>query len=292
MNNYCTNCGNKLKTYTVVCDKCNTPVADISYEYKHISLMKRFTKRRITIVLLIVISVIFTFFVARKFYISHMSKKLMNEMVIPFLEERYGSFYRDVEFDLFGKCIIDGNCYTEPLIECDGNGCEVYTYLNRFKCMSFYYKYKIGEEEFELSVFKEKGEYKVVNGRNIYGYDDVFSDNYSNKDEYDYKSIFIKDSNYESDFLLRYDKLDYEFYIQDKGSLSLSCHGDSGLSGSMVTYSDELLVKIDLYNELYEYVNTIVMKNSEYDEKYYHFNDNGINEYYMYYKVIVGENHE
>ena len=33
MNNYCTNCGKKLKENTIMCEKCRTPVVDIEKNY-------------------------------------------------------------------------------------------------------------------------------------------------------------------------------------------------------------------------------------------------------------------
>lgn len=292
MNNYCTNCGEKLKPYTEECKKCGTAVLDIPKDYKHEHIKKSDFKKKLAFAFGIAVVIILAFLVARKIYIKVMSNKLMNEYVTPYLEEIYGKYYSNLEFDMYGKCIISGNCYTEPLIECDGNGCEVYSYLSRFKCMSFFYTFDVGEDSKEVTVFKKDGKYQIVGGRNIYGYDDEYSDNYYDwyDEDYLYKGFFIKDDKYESDFIPLNRESQYTFTIQDKGHLnveySLSGYFSAGL------YSDSLInsIQIKAYNENYEYVETIELSYFDFSDRYHY--DGTLDGDIKYIKVFVGEKYE
>ena len=52
MNNYCTNCGNKLNKNDLVCQNCNTPIIDLPYNY----IYKSPQKKRINKILIISLS--------------------------------------------------------------------------------------------------------------------------------------------------------------------------------------------------------------------------------------------
>ena len=292
MNNYCTNCGEKLKPYSEECKKCGTAVLDIPKDYKHEHIKKSNFKKKLAFGFGIAVVVIFAFIVIRKIYIKIMSNKLTNEYAIPYLEETYGNYYSNLEFDMYGKCIVSGNCYTEPLIECDGNGCEAYTYLSRFKCMSFFYTFDVGEESREVTVFKKDGKYQVVGGRNIYGYLDDLSDNYDDEDDDDTKSkkFFIKDERYESEFLSLNDWFYYTFMIQDKGELFIE---HTKYNDFYVRLNSDSLyngVTIKGYNHNYEEVQVLNLVKSQYGDDY-HFKED-LNYDIKYLKVFVGENYE
>ena len=296
MNNYCTNCGEKLKPYSEKCYKCGTAVLDIPSDYKHEHIKKSNFKKKLAFTFGITIVVILTLLVARKLYVKVMSNKLMNEYAIPYLENIYGKYYSNLEFDMYGKCIISGDCYTEPLIKCDGNGCEVYSYLSRFKCMSFFYTFDVGEESREITVFKKDGKYQVVGGRNIYGYLDDLSDNYYDYDNYDdeellHKSFFIKDDKYESDFIALGDNFNYNFMIHDKGELIVEY--DNRFGGlDLRLYSNSLynIVTIKGYNSNYEEVGVLNLTKSEYGDDYSFEDDLSFDIEYL--KVFVGEKYE
>lgn len=291
MNNYCTNCGEKLKAYTVLCKKCDTPVANVSCEYKHVPPKKRVVRKKILAVLFVIVSVIFAFFFTRKIYITVNSNKLMNSMVIPFLSEKYGSFYSELKFDMYGKCIVSGDCYTEPLISCDGNGCELYTYLSRFKCMSFFYTYKIGDNSHSVTVYKKDGKFQIVDGRNIYGYDDKFSESYINIEGTDrsIRNYYIKDNYFESDFLSVNNSFAYHYYYQDKTIINID--NDYGFSLSSYYESNSNFIVVKKYNSLYEEVGEVNIVFDDELIKRYHCNEEFESDV-KYIKIFIGEVNE
>lgn len=293
MNNYCTNCGEKLKPYSEECKKCGTAILDIPKDYKHEHIKKSNFKKKLAFGFGIAVVIIFAFIVVRKLYIKIMSDKLMNEYAIPYLEETYGNYYSNLEFDMYGKCIVSGDCYTEPLIECDGNGCEVYTYLSRFKCMSFFYTFDVGDESREVTVFKKDGKYQVVGGRNVYGYLDDLSDDYyaDYADDTKSKKFFIKDEKYESEFLSLNEWFYYIFMVQDKGELRIehTQYNDFYLSLDYNSSIDNV-VKVKGYNSNYEEIQELNLIKSE-SGNYYYFTD-GLDFDVSYLKVFVGESYE
>lgn len=285
MNNYCSNCGERLKPYDVICKECKRPILDIPLDYKHTPSKIKERNKKISLTLFIIIMLIIAFFVFRFIYIKTTSEILKKKYVIPFLEERYGKHYSNLKFDMYGKCIISGECYTEPLIECDGNGCELYEYLSRFKCMSFYYNYELLGNIETLSVYKMDGEYNISGGRNIYGYDDSYSDNYlKNEEEYNEyieKDTFIKQVPYESDYLPLNKYFSNTFKVMDIEKITISYDYD---------YSS-----IEVYNQRgpqYEITSEITIKT--FDQAY-----NEIKTYYIWTNdfrgakdIIVDENLE
>lgn len=292
MNNYCTNCGIKLKTYAVACKNCGTAIADVPLDCKHEHSKKTRVKKLILFSILGIALVIWTIWFTRKLYVSIMSKKLLNEYVVPFLNEEYGEYYSNLEFDMYGKCITSGNCYTEPLISCDGNGCEVYTYLSRFKCMSFFYKYEIGDEREIVTVFKKDGKYQIVRGRNIYGYDDKYSDSYLNY-EYDEpisKSFFVKYSNFESDFISLDRDFSYTYIVQDRGNIRMNLYNRNDLSVYFEPNELADYIEVKGYNEFHEEIKTFEVQQSNYNSIY--IKDNELDYRIKYLKVYIGEVYE
>lgn len=291
MNHYCTNCGEKLKAYDEICKKCNTPIVDIAIDYKHIPPKTIKRKKKIVLSVTAIITILITLLLLRTIYINIISKKLEKEYVIPFLEERYGKYYSNLKFDMYGKCIISGECYTEPLIECDGNECELYEYLSRFKCMSFYYNYEILGDTETLSVYKMNGEYNISGGRNIYGYDDIYSDDFL-KDQVDYdnyieKDTFIKQIPYESDYIPLTKHFSNTFKIMDKEKITIRYYYNDYSSKNKYN-------SIDVYNQNIqaEIISKITIKTFDYkynEIKKYHI---GLNDYSNFKDIILDENLE
>ena len=304
MNNYCTNCGNKLKTYDAVCNECKTPILNIPLNYKYTPPKTKKHNKKIISILFITTMIIFAFFLFRFIYIKTTSEILKKKYVIPFLEERYGKYYSNLKFDMYGKCVISGECYTEPFIECDGNGCELYEYLSRFKCMSFYYNYEVLGNIETLSVYKMDGEYNISGGRNIYGYDDIYSDNYlkdeEEYDEYIEKDTFIKQTPYESDYIplnkffsntfkvMDMEKITIRYYYNDNNSKnsynSIHVYNQSGTEAEIKSK-----ITIKTFDQTYNEIKTYYMVLNDFN----YFKDIILDENLeKYIKIYIGDKYE
>lgn len=64
MNNYCTNCGNKLKENDIMCDKCKEAVVDLKKDY----LMSKKTSISLSIIIIIFVFVIYALFLSFKYF--------------------------------------------------------------------------------------------------------------------------------------------------------------------------------------------------------------------------------
>ena len=169
MNNYCTNCGNRLKKRDLVCSECNTPIIDLpeGYEFKGISEKSANKKTRNIVIFcsLFVLVLFLIYFV----FVNVKSGVYLDKYVKPFLKENYGDLDYLIEYDGSGKCIVSGNCYFDPVRGCDGGACEEYEYLNEFGCFSYYYIVETADEKFVVTVVDYDKKVSVVKGRSIYG---------------------------------------------------------------------------------------------------------------------------
>ena len=64
MNNYCTNCGNKLKENDLMCNKCKEAVVDLKKDY----LMRKGSSISLSFILIIFVFVIYALFLAFKYF--------------------------------------------------------------------------------------------------------------------------------------------------------------------------------------------------------------------------------
>ena len=174
MNNYCTNCGKKLKRKELVCENCNVAIVNLPYDSNYVSPKTKKKRKKIQKYCLIIIGAVLVVALLMHLHTRITSKKLLKEYVQPYVEKNYGNY--NIEYESSGKCIIAGNCYSEPVIECDGNGCDLYEYLSRFECRSYFYNIYIGNDEKLITVFYRIGKYNVVEGRNIYGISDEYDE--------------------------------------------------------------------------------------------------------------------
>lgn len=169
MNNYCTNCGNRLKKRDLVCSECNTPIIDLpdDYEFKSFSEKSANKKTRNIVIFcsLFVLGLFLIYFV----FVNVKSGVYLDKYVKPFLKENYGDLDYSIEYDGSGKCIVSGNCYFDPVRGCDGGACEEYEYLNEFGCFSYYYIVETADEKFVVTVVDYDKKVSVVKGRSIYG---------------------------------------------------------------------------------------------------------------------------
>ena len=172
MNNYCTNCGNKLGSSDLVCKNCDTPVVDlpIGYEFKSKTQKANDKKSLKKIILIILFIVIIPFL--RIVFEEVKIEFLKNKYLVPYIKEKYYVNNPDIKFTEAGRCIISGECYFNFGSGCDQSYCEPYKYLNRFKCKSYYFDFYYYGENHILTVFKKEGSYYVVEGKNIYGLDE------------------------------------------------------------------------------------------------------------------------
>lgn len=175
MNNYCTNCGNKLNKNDLVCQNCNTPIIDLPYNYIYKSPQKKRINKIIIISLSILVSLIILIILGYILKINVLKTKYVEKYIL----DNYPNQKYTIKYNSSGKCIVSGNCYYNWGSGCDQNSCDEYKYLNRFKCRSYYYNVKIDKKNFIITVFRKGLKYSVVEGKNIYGIkeDDEYEDN-------------------------------------------------------------------------------------------------------------------
>ena len=169
MNNYCTNCGKKLKSNELVCENCNIPIIDLPCNYVYISPKKKKIIRNILIVLGLIILGIVIFCFARQLSYKIKINALQKKYVNPYLIENYGNLNYSIKYDTSGKCIISGNCYFDPVMGCDGGVCQVYKYLDENECRAYYYSVESDTQKFIVTVVNKDNQFYAVEGRNIYG---------------------------------------------------------------------------------------------------------------------------
>lgn len=179
MNNYCTNCGKKLKKGDLVCDSCNTPIVDIPTDYNYVSPVTKKIVKYILITLLVIIITFFGYDRLKILYKNMKIKSLESKYVIPYLKNTYGESNYDVNYDTSGKCIISGDCAFDPSLGCDGGTCMPYKYLDENTCTSYYFLANVKGKWITVTVVDNDGELSVVEGKNIYGIkeDDVKEQN-------------------------------------------------------------------------------------------------------------------
>ena len=172
MNNYCTNCGKKLKHNELVCKNCQTPIVDLPYDYEYKSPQKAKLLKVILIIIVIFLLCILSIFIAKTLIQKNKVNSLQNNYVEPYLQQNYPNTNYSIEFDYSGKCIISGNCYFDPVQGCDGGACQEYEYLSDEDCQSYYYNVSTAKTNFVVTVVYKDNTYYVVEGRNIYGEDE------------------------------------------------------------------------------------------------------------------------
>ena len=163
--------------------------------------------------------------------------------------------------------------------------------------MSFYYNYKIMDEYKTVSVYKKDGKYHVVGGRNIYGYDDEYSDKYLENIEDDYfneKRIFIKTIPYESEYHSLNERLGFTFEIQNLNKIYFVNNYDTNYDQNHFTisvYNNEDL-KVNIMIKTYDtFKNEINSYNVELDE--FHSFTRKINKLQeKYIKIYIVDNYE
>lgn len=197
MNNYCTNCGNKLEIDDLVCKTCNAPIIELPYNYDYKSPEKKERTRKTLTIICICLLCVITFCFAKGVINKIKVSKMQKEYVEPYLKENYSNLNYSIKYDSSGKCIVSGDCYFDPAMGCDGGACREYTYLDKNDCKSYYYSIKSDTKEFILTVVDRNNQFSVVEGKNIYGKD---------KENHEYTSINDTDdiinngvSNYEDE---------------------------------------------------------------------------------------------
>lgn len=143
MNNYCTNCGEKLKENAIKCDKCNTYVVDLK------SIKKEKIYKIIIISIIIIIIAIIVSVFSYNIYYKIQSKNIYRK----YLKEEY----QNAEFINYEPCrecdgSCDGGCINSPKIV----GCYIY-----------YYKSNPTNKSPDIVVYSNKGkisidEYNVI----------------------------------------------------------------------------------------------------------------------------------
>lgn len=167
MNNYCTNCGQKLKKNELVCSNCNTPIVEIPYNYEYISP----TRKKVQIIILILIGGLVLGFMGYNLAKSIVQKvrinKLQKNYVEPYLKEKFPDKDYDIKYDSSGRCITSGDCAFDPVRGCDGGSCNEYTYLDN--CISYYYSVTIDGKIYTITLSNKDNIYLINEGKNIYG---------------------------------------------------------------------------------------------------------------------------
>ena len=150
MNNYCTNCGEKLKEKAIKCDKCNTYVIDLK------SIKKEKTYKIIIISIITIILAIIVAIISYNMYYKIQSKYIYKK----YLKEDYKNA-KYINYEPCRECerSCDGGCLNTPKIV----GCYIY-----------YYKSNPNIENPDIIVYSNKGkisidEYNaIVNKYNFY----------------------------------------------------------------------------------------------------------------------------
>jgi len=184
MNNYCTNCGNKLDKKDLKCNHCDTPIIYLPCRKKNNNLEKK-----VLIITLILIICISGVYLVNKSVSVIKSSKLKKKYVEIHLKENYPTEKFEIEYESFGRCIVSGDCFFDNGWNCDGGGCDEYEYLPLSQCKAYYYNIQSNNDKFIITVFFKDKNYSIVEGRNINGtcdssyYDECHD---SEEDDYDF----------------------------------------------------------------------------------------------------------
>lgn len=159
MNNYCSNCGKKLKPRVYCCPDCKTPVIDLSkiYPKKENKISNTFLKVIGIIMLVagvIVVALIITAFAFKYKYVK------------PYLKSTYGDNVESIKFVSIGRCTSSGDCYVDPVMGCDGGACTPYTYVDG--CVSFLYSFNYGGKKEKVNVSINSKGIETNLGEHIY----------------------------------------------------------------------------------------------------------------------------
>lgn len=247
MNNYCTNCGKKLDDGEFECSKCHTKIIDIPKDYKKKSQKVKKIKKILKVIGLIMGTIILLLII-RKVDINIKAKSLLNQYIKPYIKENYNDYdISTIKFDSKGSCIESSICKDDAF----GSHCNKYNYLDRSKCKAYYYK---KENKNPITVFYKDGKYNVIEGKNIYGYDNQ-SDKLIEELKNEYVFPYIMNNYPEYDLSIN----DIHYDNVGRCIISGDCYFDPvmGCDGGTCTpyvYMDESLCSayhftIDVFNE-------------------------------------------
>lgn len=138
MNNYCRNCGKKLKKHAIKCDECNTYVIDL----------KMVNKLKILLIVLIVIIALVLGIIIKIITYNYHYKNLHKSLYDNYLKEEFaGAEYTGYD-----------SCY-----ECKGGGCDggCGSTPKIVGCFKYYYKSDPDLAEPDIVVYSNKGDVSV-----------------------------------------------------------------------------------------------------------------------------------
>lgn len=137
MNNYCTNCGEKLETNAVKCNQCNTYVVDL----KVINKKKIFCT--IGIIIIILILGIITTIICYNLYYKNLGKSLY--------EKYLKADYKDAQYVKYGSCRVCED-------SCEGSCLQYATIIG---CFRYYYKSDTNIKNPDIVIFYNKGDVSI-----------------------------------------------------------------------------------------------------------------------------------
>ena len=137
MNNYCTNCGEKLETNAVKCNQCNTYVVDL----KVINKKKIFCTIGIFIIILIL--GIITTIICYNLYYKNLGKSLY--------EKYLKADYKDAQYVKYGSCRVCED-------SCEGSCLQYATIIG---CFRYYYKSDTNIKNPDIVIFYNKGDVSI-----------------------------------------------------------------------------------------------------------------------------------
>ena len=181
MNNYCTNCGNKLNKKDIKCDNCGTAVIDLSYLKRKKN--KKNTKTIAIVFGIIVLVILFYFFVYPYLLMPLLKIQIKNKYDASNIKiDSHSSCYR-----CDGSC--DGSCFSHKLI------------LNCFEY----------DVSYEVNGVKKNSTFEIHNWKTDKLYDN------SDYDDYDYLET-DSENNYYDNNNDNYEDIDGQNYNSDEWS--------------------------------------------------------------------------
>ena len=232
MNNYCTNCGEKLNKNDLICKKCNTPVVDIPDNY--VTPNKKKTKKKVLMIIGIIIVSFIVLFGVKELIKLYEVSKIKKSYIIPLIEKEYKGENYKLSFSNKGRCIVSGNCKFDPVFGCDGGACDEYVYLDEDTCTAYYFKYEENGSD--------KSEYITAIKRN--------NDIYAVKDIYVYGKGYNSHNNDYTDYALSFpyksDPIQIDRYSKIYFNEKVDDYNNSYLEGETYYYKDNLEIHLDL----------------------------------------------
>ena len=207
MNNYCTNCGEKLEDDMIKCEKCGTYVIDLR------GINKKKIFRIVNIIIIILVLGIIITIVCYYLYYKNLNKSIYeNYLKDDFREAQY------VKYDSCRVCNVGGFgwCINSPKI---------------VGCFRYYYKSNSNVENPDIVVFSNKGNITIDSYSSIinkYGFNEEKGEKYDmyQTDKRSYLDIKVNYIN--SDNIIKICKMVYEIidiYSKDnKQSLSINIY--------------------------------------------------------------------